>query len=347
MAVTRRIPVWLWGGLGLGLSILALPAPAAVAALVQLTPARVMPLAEYLRAYGTVEFAPEGGRTLSLEAESLVSQVLVASGQRVHQGEALLRVAPSINDQLQLQQAQIGVRFARTDQQRLESLRSRQLATNAEVQVARQTFARAQATLHDLQARLKILQAGTVRAPISGVVEAVTIHQGDLVAAGQPLLRLSTGNALRIVLGVEPEDLPRVKVGDSVQLRPVYGAQSPLSGRIRQIYWQIDPKTRLTQVVVPMAATPSLLPGAMVRAEIILGRHKALAIPDSAVLQQGGRAYCFVDVHGKAQQRWIETGWREAGWIAVSKGLQAGERVVSLGNYELRDGMALRVAGKS
>ena len=345
--MTRRIPGWLWGGLGLGLSILALPATAEVSALVQLTPARVMPLAEHLRAYGTVEFAPEGGRTLSLEAESLVSQVLVANGQRVRQGAALLRVAPSINDQLQLQQAQIGVRFALTDQQRLESLRTRQLATNAEVQTAQQILAKAQATLHDLQARLKTLQAGVVRAPINGVVETVSVHQGDLVPAGQPLLRLSTGNTLRILLGVEPEDLPRVKVGDAVQLRPVYGDQSPLSGKIQQIYWQVDPKTRLAQVVVPMPATPSLLPGAMVRAEIVLGRQKSLAIPDSAVLQQGGRSYCFVDVRGKAQQRWIETGWREAGWIAVSNGLQAGEIVVSLGNYQLQDGMALCEAGKS
>ncbi len=323
------------------------PAMATVSALVQLTPARVMPLAERLRAYGTVEFAPEGGRTLSLEAESLISQVLVASGQRVRQGEVLLRVAPSISDRLQLQQAQIAVRFALVDQQRLESLRARQLATNAEVQVARQTLAKAQATLHDLRVRLRTLQAGVVRAPINGVVETVSVHQGDLIAAGQPLLHLSTGNALRIVLGVEPEDLPRVKVGDSVRIRPVYGTRSPLSGTIQQIYWQVDPKTRLAQVVVPMAAAPGLLPGAMVRAEIVLGRQKALAIPDSAVLRQGDRAYCFVDVHGKAQRRWIETGWREGGWIAVREGLQAGEEVVSLGNYELQEGMALRVAGKS
>ena len=323
------------------------PATATVSALVQLTPARVMPLAERLRAYGTVEFAPEGGRTLSLEAESLISQVLVASGQRVRQGEVLLRVAPSISDRLQLQQAQIAVRFALADQQRLASLSARQLATNAEVQVARQTLAKAQATLHDLRVRLRTLQAGMVRAPINGVVETVSVHQGDLIAAGQPLLHLSTGNALRIVLGVEPEDLPRVKVGNSVRIPPVYGTRSPLSGTIQQIYWQVDPKTRLAQVVVPMAAAPGLLPGAMVRAEIVLGRQKALAIPDSAVLRQGDRAYCFVDVHGKAQQRWIETGWREGGWIAVREGLQAGEEVVSLGNYELREGMALRVAGKS
>ncbi len=338
---------WLWMGLGLGLAILPLPVVAAVSALVQLTPARVMPLAEHLQVYGTVEFSPEGGRTLTLPAESEITQILVANGQRIQRGQLLVRVRSTANDQLQIQQAQIGVHFARQDLDRLLGLRHQQLATNAEVAGAQQNLAKAQAILQDLQTRLQTLQGGAVRAPINGVVESVSVHQGDLVPAGQPLLRLSPDRALRIVLGVEPEDLARVKVGDTVEIRPLAGTQGRMYGKIQQIYWQVDPKTRLAQVVVPIAASKSLLPGSMVRARIILNRQNSLVIPDSAVLQQDGRSYCFVDVQGKAQRRWIETGWRNGDWIAVRKGVQAGEAVVSLGNYELQDGMALRVADKS
>ena len=320
-------------------------AMAEVSALVQITPVRVMAMTNRLRAYGTVEFSPEGGQTLSLEAESLVSQVLVAAGQRVQKGEPLLRVAPTINDQLQMDQARIAVRFAADDLQRLKGLRDRQLATNAEVQAAAQNLARAKATLRDIGARLLTLQSGALRAPMNGVVESVTVHQGDLVPAGQPLLRLSKGDQLRVLLGVEPEDLTRVQRGDTVEIQPVYGGTTPVAGRVTQIYWQVDPKTRLAQVVVPVPANPALLPGGMVHARILVGQGQDLAIPDSAVLQTQGRSYCFVAVHGRAQRRWIETGWQEKGWIAVKKGLKAGDRVVSLGNYELHDGMALRVEG--
>jgi len=329
----------------LGLSAVPAAALAEVSALVRLTPARVMAMTDHLHAYGTVEFSPEGGQTLSLEAESLVTQVLVAAGQRVRKGEPLLRVKPSINDQLQMDQARIAVRYAEEDLQRLKGLRDRQLATNAEVQAAAQNLARAKAGLRDIGARLHTLQSGALRAPMNGVVESVAVHQGDLVPAGQPLLRLSKGDQLRVLLGVEPEDLTRVHRGDVVQIQPVYGGTTPIAGRVTQIYWQVDPKTRLAQVVVPVPANPALLPGGMVHARILVGQGRDLAIPDSAVLQSQGRSYCFVAVHGRAQRRWIETGWQEKGWIAVKKGLQAGERVVSLGNYELHDGMALRVEG--
>lgn len=329
----------------LGLAGLPVTVMAEVSALVRITPARVMAMTSHLHAYGTVEFSPEGGQTLSLEAESLVSQVLVAAGQRVQKGEPLLRVTPTINDRLQMDQARIAVRFAEEDLQRLKGLRDRQLATNAEVQAVVQNLARAKANLRDIGARLHTLQSGALRAPMNGVVESVAVHQGDLVPAGQPLLRLSKGDQLRVLLGVEPEDVTRVHRGDVVQIQPVYGGTSPVAGRVTQIYWQVDPKTRLAQVVVPVPANPALLPGGMVHARILVGQGQDLAIPDSAVLQSQGRSYCFVAVHGRAQRRWIETGWQEKGWIAVKKGLQAGDQVVSLGNYELHDGMALRVEG--
>lgn len=346
--MNMRFPVWkilIWGCFLYGLFGGA--AVAEVSALVKTTPVRMMSMADQLRVYGTVEFAPEDGRTIVLPAETLVSQVLVAAGQRVQRGQPLLQIQPSVSDQLKLKQAEIALKFAKADQQRVASLRQRQLATNSQLQAADQAQAQARAVLQDIRLRLQSLQKGQVTAPINGVVTVVHVHQGDLVAAGQPLLSLSTGNALRVLLGVEPDDLSRIRVGDSVLLRPVYGGKTVVQGKIRQIYSQIDPQTRLAQVVVPLPARPDLLPGAMLRAEIVLHRQEVLAVPDSAVLQQNGKSYCFVDVGGKAQKRWVETGWQQDGWIAVSKGLQAGDLVVSLGNYELKPGMALRVEGQS
>ncbi|MBU2811510.1 efflux RND transporter periplasmic adaptor subunit [Acidithiobacillus thiooxidans] len=321
-------------------------AGAEVSALVKVTPARMMSMADQLRVYGTVEFAPEDGRTIVLPAETLVNQVLVAAGQRVRQGQPLLQIQASVSDQLQRKQAEIALKFAIADQQRVASLRQRQLATNSQLQAADQSLARARAALQDIQLRLQQLQKGQVSAPINGVVTIVHVHQGDLVPAGQPLLSLSTANALRVLLGVEPADLSRLQVGDSVQLIPVYGGRA-VSGKIRQIYSQIDPQTRLAQVVVPLPASPDLMPGAMLQAEIILHRQKVVAVPESAVLQQDGKSYCFIDVAGKAQKRWVKTGWQQDGWIVVNQGLSAGDSVVSLGNYELKNGMALRIEGKS
>ncbi|WP_248885307.1 efflux RND transporter periplasmic adaptor subunit [Acidithiobacillus acidisediminis] len=328
--------------LAMGL-LLATVAWGGVSALVQVTPARNMHFVQQLRAYGNVEFAPEGGRSVSVQAESQVQHVWVAAGQRVRRGERLLQVQPSVADRLQYRQAQIDVHFAQSDLDRLQTLRQRQLATNAQVQAAQQSVSKAQAVLQDWRSRLASMGTGVLRAPIDGVVTQVPVEEGAVIAAGQPLLRLSTGNALRVVLGIEPADLARVQSGDSVKLRPVYGSGLQWTGKISQIYEQVDPQSRLAHVVVALPASPGLLPGMMLQAEIQLGQEDALAIPDRAVLYAGKRAYCYVNVQGRAQRRWIQMGSREGDWIAVRQGLHAGESVVSLGNYELRNGMALRL----
>lgn len=327
--------------LGLG------PALAAPSALVQVSTARPMQFTHTLRAYGTVRFASEASDLLSAPCATIVQQVLVMPGEQVQRGQILLRVRPAPAEQLQLQQAQIDLRFAEAEAQRLQSLRQRQLATNAQVQGAAQNLAKARALLANLQGRQAALQGGIIRAPITGVVSSVPVQTGDNLAAGQPFLFLNPASARVVVLGVEAEDLPQVHSNDKVLLQTLDRHSPNWSSRVEKILAQVDPNTRLAGVIVPIPAAAPVLPGTLLSARIVLAQRQALAIPDSAVLREHGRAYCFVDVQGKAQQRWLRTGWQEGKWIEVLQGLRPGEEVVSLGNYELRAGMALRIEGKS
>jgi len=324
---------------------LAGSAAAEVSAQVEVQTVRARDLHEDLRAYGTVEFDPQGAQTLSLQAEALIQQVLVAPGQEVHKGESLLRFNPSSNDQQLLAQARINLRFAEEDLARTESLRARQLATNAQLATARQNRDKAAADYQALASRLAPLQGGVLRAPGSGVVTQVFAKAGDLVPAGQALMQLQKGRQMRVVLGVEAEDLAAVQVGDAVQVLSLQRGSATVSGKIREIYAQVDPRTRLAQAVVSLPADSPFLPGSMVEAIIRLRTVRMLAVPDSAVLTENGRPYAFVDVQGRAERRWLALGPRDGHWQGVRHGLKPGERVVTLGNYELRDRMRLRSSG--
>ncbi|MEY2342753.1 efflux RND transporter periplasmic adaptor subunit [Acidithiobacillus sp. IBUN Pt1247-S3] len=333
----------LLAGLGLGL----LACDAAPSALVQTSPVQSMRFTHTLRAYGTVAFASQAAHLLSARCESVVQQVLVVPGEKVQKGQVLLRVNASPSEQLQLQQARIDLRFAQNEWQRQNALRQRQLATNAQVQAAAQNLAKAHALLQSLEQRQQSLHAGIIRAPITGVITAIPVQAGNTIAAGQPFLTINPAGARVVVLGVEPEDLGEIHVGDEVALRSLDAQGKSWPSKVQQVLAQVDPTTRLAGVIVPLPADAQALPGTLLSAEITLAQRQSLAVPDSAVLTQHGRAYCFVDRKGIAQKRWVETGWQEGKWIEVQKGLQAGETVVSLGNYELQDGMQLRREGKS
>ncbi|MBA2539049.1 MAG: efflux RND transporter periplasmic adaptor subunit, partial [Deltaproteobacteria bacterium] len=65
--------------------------------------------------------------------------------------------------------------------------------------------------------------------------------------------------------------------------------------------------------------------------------RKALAIPEVAIVEDGGRSVAYVMVEGEAfERRPLRLGIRSNGWIEVREGVAVGERVVTKGAYEIK-----------
>ncbi len=318
----------------------AAPAPSA---LVTVAPAQWAPISRTLTAYGTVEYSPEGAHVVSVQVEEVVTQLWVTVGQTARKGESLLTLEPSSNARLELDKAKIDVEFARREVQRLSDLRTRQLATNAEVQAAEKNLATVEAALANLTRRHGTSGPRVVRADVAGTVQAVNVQLGQVVAPGAPLVTIGDRNHSRVKLGVEQDELPKLRIGQHVAVRPLNSPDAPIASSITQIFANIDAKTHLAEAVIPLRPTHGLLPGAAVRAEIVLEENPhALVVPRSAVLYRQEKPYVFLDDHGHAVERQVETGIANGQHIEISKGLVAGESVVIVGNAELKDGMALR-----
>ncbi len=319
------------------------PRPPAVSAMVQTSTAKLNRMSDSMTVYGTVEYAPEQSRVLDVQGEGIINKVMVAAGQKVRKGDALLELTATVNAKTELENAQIAVKFARKDLQRLRDLRTRQLATNLDVQTAEETLAKAETAFSSAHKRQGGGNVRVLRAEMDGIVDQVNVRQGEIAAAGAPLIRLAKGDQLRVRLGVEAEDLSRLHDGLLVHIMPLHHGAQPSSGRIQQIYRQIDPKTRLAEIVVTLPSAPGLFPGAMVKGEIVLAQQTVLTVPRSAVLSRNGKNYVFLAKDMRATLRWVETGNDNGSNIEIRRGLNAGDVVVSLGNYELENGMALRV----
>jgi membrane fusion protein (multidrug efflux system) len=97
-------------------------------------------------------------------------------------------------------------------------------------------------------------------------------------------------------------------------------------------------------VIVPIDNAAELIPGSLVHGEItIQQKAAALTVPRNAVLYNNDKAYVYVANNGKAEQRMVTVGDDNGKYVEVSKGLAPNEKVVVLGNYELQNGMALRM----
>ena len=142
------------------------------------------------------------------------------------------------------------------------------------------------------------------------MVTALSVNRGDRVQADTAALTLADGDHLIAVLGVEPEDLSRLRRGAPVRIRAVFSPQTKVESQVRDIHAMIDPQTGLVQVLAPIPAdsAPRFVIGSYLTAEIILDRHQGLSVPRSAVLQDKQGAYVFRVVDGKARRVAVTTG---------------------------------------
>jgi membrane fusion protein (multidrug efflux system) len=148
------------------------------------------------------------------------------------------------------------------------------------------------------------------------------------------------------VLGVEPEDLPALHPGTPVKIRSVFRSDEEIDSRLSVVHAMIDPQTGLVDALAPVSdgRVRRLIIGSYLVADLLLNQHTGVVVPRSAVLRDAQGSFVFTVVTGKAKRIAVETGVEHGDWIEITRGLEAAERVVDSGNYELADGMAVREA---
>ncbi len=310
---------------------------------VSVSPVKQAPVSTTLTVYGIVEYSPAGAHVVSAKAEQVVIRMLVAPGQQVRKGEALLTIAPGSASMLQLDSAKVDVRFARQQVEHSKNLLDRGLATNSTVQSAEKNLASVQAQLSNLEQRLGGANAHAVRADFAGVVQTVNAQTGQVVMQGSPLLTIGDARLVRVRLGVEQEALPQLHSGQKAEVSALRSDHPPIASTVSAIFPQIDPKTRQATAVVTLPTGHGLLPGSIVRASITtVDAPHALVVPRSAVLYDKQKPYVYLDEQGKAQRREVQTGIDDGDVIQITQGVAIGDPVISTGNAQLSDGMAVR-----
>ena len=355
---SRHFRHWLYAGLVLLMTCVVTPVaadsdestqqaqPTEKSVLVHTTTLALHTLSATVTAYGRVQPDPDHLASITLARAGLVSRVWVRLGQRVSDGQPLLELATAPAALMEYQQAQAAVDFARGKLTQTQSLFKQKLAT-------RDQLADAQRNLRDARARLEAQRKlGTgqssevIRAPFAGIITQLPITQGQRVQADTTAMLLASGEDLVTALGVEQKDVTRIQPGQPVTLSPVFRSNVEMTTEVSEVHAMVDPKTRLVDVLVhiPKQDASQLVLEETVRGIIQLSHTQVQAVPPSAVLRDKQGAYVFVVQGGKAHRVGVTTGLTDEKLIEVQGDLHQGDEVVTLGSYELSDGMAVRVA---
>lgn len=317
---------------------------AAPATTVQTATVKTERLARTVTAYGELVAAPGALDWLNAAHAGRIAAVTVTAGDAVSRHEKLVEVKPTPASQAALASARSALRTAEAKLKQTRVLRQGGLATQAELAAAAGSVASA-------RARLAALQVGgsgseVIRAPEAGVVTQVTVARGDWVNGGARLAAVVPVHALWVRLGLTPGEAAQVKPGAAVHVVPVFGAGRAVSSRVATVARQANAGTGLVDAGVPVkAGSDGPFVGEWVAGTITIATAALAAVPRSAVLQDKHGYYVFLVERGKARRRDVTPVIRARGLVGL-KGLEAGATVVTLGNFELSDGAAVRLAGK-
>jgi len=316
-----------------------------------------------LMAYGSVQAAPGSSETLSLLRAGQVTRVMVATGQKVQQGQPLLTVSADPAALATYRQAVTALTLARGERDRMAQMLAQHLAT-------RDQLAQAEKAVADAQGNLDLLNRGgggsaeqTLAAPFEGVVSSLPIAAGARIAAQAPLVTLDRSSRLVAAVGIEPSQRDLVARGQPAQIEPLDGG-APTQGSVLTVGAMLDPVTRLVPVLIdPLpdgtqsdpgrrdpkggpqpgaSAAMGLLPGGSVRVAVQVGEFHGWLVPRNAVGTDAKGAYVFQVADGKAVRVDVQVAGTAGDVTAATGPLDPKRPLVTNGNYQLQDGAAVR-----
>jgi multidrug efflux system membrane fusion protein len=296
---------------------------------------------------------------LAFRVGGKIAARLADAGTRVKKGQPLARLDPEDAKlgagaaRAQLASAESDHALAKAELERASDLLAKKFISQSAFDARQAAFKAASARVD--QARSQAALSGnqetytTLAADADGVIVSVSAEPGQVVAAGQPVLRLARDGEMDVVLNAPESQVARFRAGEDVVVFLWADPANRFPGRVREVAGGADAVTRTFAVRVSVPRVP---PGARVGMSASVA-FKAVAdaslvlLPLTALVREGDKASVWVvdPKTSRVKARPVEVGqYREDGATILS-GLAAGEVVVAAGVHKLRADQPVRAPG--
>ncbi len=311
--------------------------------------ARVGDISQSIVAYGTVTAQPGEVAVSSVPFEARVKHIPVTGGQPVDKGTTLIEVEPSPEARLQLLEARNAVESSKKDLEQVQQRFNMKLATNSDLLLSQQATDVAKFRLDSLEQRGAADDSRKITAEFAGLVSKVDVQEGQLVAAGGPLLETLARDRIVVRLGVEPADISRIQIDQPVHIFVSSGgdvADESIAAKVRLITQRLNPDTRLVDVFAAPESADKLILDSNVRAELTAETRQGLIVPRDAALPDDEGTLVYTVKDDKAVKHVVKMGVHNDKEVQIiSDDIKAGDLVVVQGNLELEDGMKVAAKG--
>jgi membrane fusion protein (multidrug efflux system) len=301
------------------------------------------------------------GVDLSTEIAGLVRTVNFKSGQDVKGGDLLLELNAD-TERAQLAASQVAVELAKVTLARDRDQLTAQAVSQATVDNDDADLRAKTAQVAQFQSTLN---KKTIRAPFPGRLGIATVNPGQYLNTGDKIVTLQSIDPICVDFYLPQENIARLAKGQAVVLTVDAFQQKEFSGTITAINPVVDTTTRNVFIEATLAnPVRELLPGMYAKVSIRTGKvNRYLTVPQAAIAFNPYGANVFVakppppqtgappppqkgapagpPPTAVAAQVFVTTGPTRGDQIAILKGIEEGDTIVTSGQLKLKSGTPL------
>lgn len=294
--------------------------------------------------------------TIGFRINGKIIQRLVNVGDVVHKGQVLAKLDASDTQlnassaQADVQAAQANLALAKAELERRLQLYRQQFISRSALDTYQNQLSTAQARLEQAQAQAAVSRHQSAYTSLladrAGVIGMITAEPGQVVTAGQTIAQVYDLGALEVQVAVAETEIGQLHPGDQARIQ-VAGNTRRYAGRIREISPAANSQTHAFDLRVQLLDADSQLKLGMTaqvdfnKANVNAGNQ--IIVPTSAVTRQGNDAAVWViDAGQHAHLRKVVTGAVTEHGVSITSGLQAQERIATIGVHTLAEGMQVQ-----
>jgi cobalt-zinc-cadmium efflux system membrane fusion protein len=288
-------------------------------------------------ANGYLNVPPQNKASVTTVLGANISSINVFEGDEVSKGQVLAYLThPGLIDvQTEYINAQNRLEFMEQEYKRQEKLYSEQISSGKTYQKTLADYYNLKGTVLNLEAKLKLLhldplkikkgsiyEKAPVLSPINGFVEKVNIRTGQFAEPQKTLFEIVDNRKIHADLMVFEKDIYKVKTGQKVVFEVESVPMSPMTATIFAVGKSFEQNPKAVHIHAKIDNKQGvLIPGMYITARIATGNKLVNALPEEAVVNEGGKSYIFTVEEKEGQ--WVFTpveiirGNNEEGWSEI------------------------------
>jgi RND family efflux transporter MFP subunit len=294
----------------------------------------------YVKTQGKVE--AEDNILVSAKTMGVVTQVYVTEGQQVNKRQVLAQIDNSVIAR-NIESMKTQLELANTVFERQKNLWNQKIGT--EVQ-----YLQAKTNKESLEKQIASLQEQNamtrITSPINGTVDEVTVKVGQNISPGMPALRVVNTSDLKLVANVSEAYVSNIKKGDVVQITvPEIGKD--IKAKVTFVGKTIDALSRSFTVEAKLNPQPELRPNMTAQLKIVFESIPSTIVVPVNVIQDINNEKIVYVAEQKGNQTIARKKVVTLGGVydnlAEVKGLNAGDKIITVGYQGLNDGQLIKI----